>query len=137
LARAISSLAAVALLAAGAARADIPPPPYTGPTHATLAGLDFERGEGVRPPGRPGRRTYAVVTLKGCRGRSRNCAAVTRAGVMGWGVVKVDGQWVSYGDVAELTRAFAGARRGPLRVVFQDVGGAADPRQVEVTLDPR
>jgi hypothetical protein len=131
----VLAFAVFAAAAAAPAFADIPPPPYHGPSHAVLGGLDFDRGEGLRPPGRPGRRSYDIARLTRCHAASRNCRAVTRAGVIGWGVAKVDGEWIAYGDIGALQAAFT-ARRGPVRVTFIRVDGTAET-EVEVALDRR
>ncbi len=132
-------LAVLAAAAAAPARADIPPPPYHGSSSGTFAGLVFDRVDSKPPPEvphpGPPRRPYKVVRLKACAGASANCAAVTRAGVIGWGVSKVDGQWVSYGDIDALGALFRG-HRGRVKITFIRIDGAADG-QKDVTLDAR
>jgi hypothetical protein len=134
---AIPTLALLSLFASAPALADIPPPPYTGVSHATVGGLKFERGEASYPAGRPGRRSYPAVRLTGCAGRSRNCNAVTRAGVIGWAIVSVNGAYVSYGALTPLTDAFGGwFGRDKVRLVFER-GDGGPPRPVTLSLDRR
>jgi len=139
--RAIPLFATLAVLAAAPAAADIPPPPYNGASHVTVAGLDLDRVDGHAPPaqtarpGPPYRRPFKSARVTACHGASRNCQAVTRAGVLGWAISKIDGQWVSYGDldaVAHLIRAHGGT----VRVTFTRIDGVAAGEK-EVPLSAR
>jgi hypothetical protein len=131
------AFAAVGAVAAPAALADIPPPPYHGSSTVTVAGLEFDRADGHLPydphphPGPP-RRTFKASRLKGCAGPSHNCDAVTKAGVIGWAVSKVDGKFVAYGELDAL-RMQLGDHSPPAKVTFERIDGVERGTR-EVTL---
>lgn len=130
----LRSIATLTVLAATAAFADLPPPAddYIGPKHVTLAGLNFEHRldhysrviDHVKNP--------SFVLLVGCEGASYNCDAVTKAGVIDWEVVSVDGKPVVQGDLNAVIAAFRSGT-GPVAAVFSR--RAQPPRTVTLKVE--
>ena len=138
----LAMLVVLMSLASTTARADIPPPPYEGPTYKILAGLDFTRSS-VSPAASNGlfphhRRSYFVITLDGCASRSKNCDLVTRRGVKGWAVTKANGQPIWGDDLQSLINVFAAAKPGSkVTLVFTRDTEQSPPVTVDLAVDAR
>lgn len=114
------------------ARADIPPPAYGGPDETTLGGLNFARQASERDY------DNADAKLTGCTGVSRNCALVTKSGVIGWNVISAAGKTIDDGDLTILISAFAAA--GPhakIKLVFVKGSNGPAAKRIELSLDAK
>lgn len=125
---------ALALAAAGAARADLLPTPDHGPPVGDAGGLTFsvEWVAIKMPPGYT--KNEQVVRLTGCTEGRDNCTLAHAKNLIGMEVQEVDGHGLSpeRGMVKEIQDAFARKDGGP-RVTLTLYGREQDSPALEVS----